>query len=86
MRLPHYESANSYAARIVTSERITPAETEEVREILIEVDAPGLLCAPGQSIGVIVPGQHAQGHRQHFRLYTIADTPQIGDHGRPRPR
>lgn len=84
MRLQDFESADSYTAKVLQSERITPSETEEVRDLLIEVDAPGLRCAPGQSIGVIVPGQHAQGHGKHFRLYTVADTPQEGDAGRPR--
>ena len=84
MRLQDYESADSYTANVLSSDRITPDETEEVRDMVIEVDAPGLSCAPGQSIGVIVPGQQAQGHQQHFRLYTIADTPQVGGDGRPR--
>jgi ferredoxin--NADP+ reductase len=84
MRLQDFESADSYTARIVHSDRITPADTEEVRDLLIEVDAPGLTCAPGQSIGVIVPGKQAQGHHRHFRLYTVADTPGSGEGGRPR--
>jgi ferredoxin--NADP+ reductase len=84
MRLQDFESGNSYTARVVSSDRITPPDTEEVREMLIEVDAPGLDYAPGQSIGVIVPGQHAQGHRKHFRLYTVADTPTLGEDGKPQ--
>lgn len=86
MRLQDFESADSYRATILSSERITPAETDEVRDLVIEVDAPALHYDPGQSIGVIVPGVHAQGHRKHFRLYTVADTPQQGDDGRPQLR
>lgn len=86
MRLQDFESADTYRAVLLSSERIKPAETEEVRDLLLQVDAPALHYQPGQSIGVVVPGVHAQGHRKHFRLYTVADTPQQGDDGRPRLR
>lgn len=84
MRLDDFATADSYAADVISSQRITPEETDEVRELLIEVDAPALHCEPGQSIGVMVPGRHEQGHPAHYRLYTIADTPTSGDSGRPR--
>jgi ferredoxin--NADP+ reductase len=85
MRLQDFDTGDTYTARVLSSERITPEESrEEVREIVLEVDRENFDYRPGQSIGVIISGDHAMGHKHHFRLYTVADIPSGTDGGRPR--
>jgi ferredoxin--NADP+ reductase len=83
--LSEYETEPRLAATVVSSERITTAESsEEVRDIVLEVDAESFPVQVGQSIGVIAPGSPAFGHEEHFRLYSVADLPERGPSGRPR--
>jgi ferredoxin--NADP+ reductase len=85
MRLEDFDTGTTYNARVLSSKRITPASSsEEVREIVLEVEREHFSYEPGQSIGVIVSGDHPQGHKHHFRLYSVADTPGGGDGSRPR--
>ena len=84
MRLEDFDTGISYNARVLSSQRITPANSsEEVREIVLEVEREHFDYQPGQSIGVIVSGDHPQGHKHHFRLYSVADTPR-STAGKPR--
>ena len=77
MRLQDFDTGDTYTAHVLSSERITPVESrEEVREIVLEVDRANFDYRPGQSIGVVISGDHALGHKHHFRLYTVADIPQ----------
>ena len=79
MRLEDYDTGSTYTAHVLSSQRITAeAASEEVREIVLEVQREGFEYRPGQSIGVIVPGDAALGHHHHFRLYSVADTPSHG--------
>ena len=65
-----------YAATVLSTVRITaPESDEEVREIVLDLDAPELDFSIGQSIGVIAPGQSEFGQREHVRLYSVADLP-----------
>ena len=57
-------------------------EKDEVRELVLEMEKPMELKA-GQSIGVLVYGTNPFGAPYHFRLYTIADTPEYTEDGRP---
>ena len=83
MRLDDYDKHERFTATVVSSERITPEEAEvEIREIVLEVDRADFAYAPGQSIGVLVPGPHELGHEIHFRLYSVADTRSA--EGKPR--
>lgn len=75
MRLQDYDTQNRYTATVVSSVRITPARTDEIRELVLDLDA-ALDVKPGQSVGVLAPGQAAFGQEHHFRLYTIADMPE----------
>ena len=85
MRLQDFDTGDSYTARVVSSARITPETSkEEVREIIMEVDRDNFSYRPGQTIGVIVSDNHAQGHKHHFRLYTVADIPSGVDAGKPQ--
>lgn len=84
MRLEDFDTGSTYEARVLSSQRITAEEAEEVREIILEVDREHFDYQPGQSIGLIVSGDHAQGHQHHFRLYTVADTSPRDNSGKPR--
>lgn len=85
MRLEDFDTGTRYTARVLSTQRITPASSpEEVREIVLEIERDHFDYQPGQSIGVIVSGNHPQGHKDHFRLYSVADAPQAANNGRPR--
>lgn len=72
-------------ATVVSSDRITPDESEdEVRELVLDVNRKNFQYEVGQSIGVIAPGDPAFGKPDHVRLYSVADLPETGDGGRPR--
>jgi ferredoxin--NADP+ reductase len=74
-RLEDYDTSNQFVGTVKESTRITPEDAEEVRDIILEVDNSNLELEPGQSVGVLVSGPHEFGHKEHFRLYTIADMP-----------
>ncbi len=85
MKLDDYNKQERYSATVISSERITPEESDaEIREIMLEVDHKDFAFHVGQSIGVITPGPHDLGHDEHFRLYSVADTPSISDSGLAR--
>lgn len=69
-------ASNTYPATLVSSARITPASTAEVRQIRLRVSEPAFYFPEGQTIGVLVPGPHPFGSKVHHRYYTIA-----GAHG-----
>lgn len=83
MRLEDFDTGSTYEARVLSSQRITSEQAEEVREIVLEVGREQFDYQPGQSVGVIVSGDHAQGHKHHFRLYSVADA---SEHGSGKPR
>ena len=93
MRLENYDTGEQFLARVLSNTPITAATaTDEVRELVLEVDRAHFDYAVGQSVGVIVPGPFKQagskpdmqlGHAHHFRLYTVADTPRQRDNGKP---
>lgn len=76
MLLQDYDTTIQFTATVVSTERITPASTDEVREIQLDLDKKGFLASAGQSIGVLAPGQKDFGQKHHFRLYTVADLPE----------
>jgi ferredoxin--NADP+ reductase len=92
MRLQDFDTGERYQARILSNTAITPpGAAEEVRELTLEVERSDFDYAIGQSVGVIVEGPFRQagrddlelGHTHHFRLYTVADTPQTNERGKP---
>ena len=84
-KLEEYDTTTRCKARLVSSERITPATSEEeVRELVLEIDRADFPYFLGQSVGVIVPGDAEFGKQEHFRLYSIADLPERGPSGLPR--
>jgi ferredoxin--NADP+ reductase len=82
-RLEDYDTSNQFVGTVKENTRITPEETEEVRDIILEVNDSNLELEPGQSVGVLVSGPHEFGHKDHFRLYTIADIPRKAKSGKP---
>lgn len=76
MQLNDFDTSKQHKAIVCDITRLTPNNSDDdVREIKLKVKSFPL-CQPGQSIGVIVHGPHDYGHKDHFRLYTLADTPQ----------
>lgn len=73
-------SANDITEAIVhTSERITPDSSDEVRRIVLRINAPSYYFLEGQSIGVMTPGPHPFGNKSHHRYYTIANAEKSAD-------
>ncbi|MCG8421318.1 MAG: FAD-binding oxidoreductase [Proteobacteria bacterium] len=76
MHLEDLDTSNRFTATVVSSQRITPAESvDEVRELVLDVASPALDLDVGQSIGVLAPGQKEFGQEHHLRLYSVADLP-----------
>ena len=86
MRLQDYDTTTRLRAAVVSSLRITPDTTDEVRELLLELDDADFVAEPGQSIGVLAPGQREFGQEHHFRLYSIADVLERTPEGQVRLR
>ena len=61
-------------AVLTESTRITPDETEEVREIKMMIDDPAFRAIPGQNIGIVFEGDEAFGSQPHIRHYSIVET------------
>ena len=84
MQLQDYPTEPRYAATVLSSEPITEeGASDEVREIVLEVDQHDFDFEVGQSIGVLVKGPQDFGGSVHHRLYTIADTPLPRSIGKP---
>lgn len=84
-QLADYDTTTRYKATVVSSTRITPeASSEEVRELVLDVDRPDFQYKVGQSVGVLAPGAPELGKESHFRLYSVADIPERTADGRPR--
>jgi ferredoxin--NADP+ reductase len=75
--LSDLDKSKTIQAEVINSERITPDDVAEVRSIIFKIRHPDFSYREGQHVGVIVPGPHAFGHDTHFRLYTIANSPQL---------
>ena len=65
-----------YQAVVRDSRRLTPENTDEVREILLEVIDPEFVCKVDQSFGVLVNVKNEFGKQTHHRLYSVADIPE----------
>jgi len=80
MRLEDYDTTDRFEATVLATERITPeTSADEVRELVLDFERAGFDADPGQSIGVLAPGQKEFGQTHHFRLYTVADLPERVD-------
>lgn len=74
-KLADLNTTQSFEATVLKTERLTPADTEEVREIQLEVQHPDFRCEVDQSFGVLINLKDDFGPRQHHRLYSVADVP-----------
>ena len=74
MQLTEYDISHTYKATVVSSERITDEDTDEVRHIVLNIADATFHFFEGQSIGVLVPGPHDFGNEHHLRLYSIASS------------
>jgi ferredoxin--NADP+ reductase len=84
-RLADFDTSERHHAEVISSVRLNPGSPDaEVRELVLEIDAPEFTCEVGQSLAVVVPGDPAFGAHEHVRLYSVADLPALGPSGRPR--
>jgi ferredoxin--NADP+ reductase len=68
-------------AKVIRHERLTaPDSPNDVRHIVYDISGSELQYVEGQSIGVLPPGEDANGKPHKLRLYSIA-SPGIGDDG-----
>ena len=58
-RLADFNTDNTFQATVLQSVRLTPANTEEIRELLLEVERPGIEFQVDQSFGVLVEARAA---------------------------
>lgn len=72
--LADFNTEKKYKATVKKTERLTPRDTEEVREIQLEVEH-GFECQVDQSFGVLVRTSGEFGKTSHHRLYSVADLP-----------
>ncbi len=86
MRVQDYDTSAQYHATVVATDRLTPEDTDEVRELVLDVPSNGTVFEVGQSVGVLAPGQDEFGQAQHLRLYSLSDLPEPRDGGRTRLR
>jgi ferredoxin--NADP+ reductase len=82
MRLQDYDTSTQVTGTVQTSVRITPENTDEVRELVVDVADPDFAPNPGQTVGILAPGDAEFGQDHHFRLYTVADRPQTPEGGK----
>lgn len=74
-----YNRGRPAVARVTGNYRLTdPAADNDVRHIILDFGATSFPVLEGQSIGVIVPGQDADGKPHAIRLYSIA-SPREGE-------
>ena len=73
--LADFDIETKYRATIKKTERLTPLDTEEIREIILQVDDPDFECKVDQSFGILVKSNGIFGNTMHHRLYSVADLP-----------
>jgi ferredoxin--NADP+ reductase len=77
--LQEHISENTCQAILKSTTRITPDDSDEVRQLVLEIADPAFRYGVGQNIGVLVPGPHEFGAPYHHRLYSIANPAQRGN-------
>ncbi|MTI41661.1 ferredoxin-NADP reductase [Fulvivirga lutimaris] len=73
--LSDYDIRKQYFATVKKTRRLSPENTEEVREIIIELKDPAFECEIDQSFGVLLDHKDEFGNTLHHRLYSVADLP-----------
>jgi ferredoxin--NADP+ reductase len=67
-------------ARVLSNERLTPRDCDDVRHIVFDLSGLGYRYCEGQCLGILPPGVDPRGHAQKLRLYSIASS-RAGDDG-----
>lgn len=76
-----YKPNSPLEAKVIKHERLTaPDSPNDVCHIVYDISGSELKYVEGQSIGVLPPGEDANGKPHKLRLYSIA-SPGIGDDG-----
>lgn len=78
-----YRVSRPAIARVISNERLTPTESDDVRHIVIDLDGLEYPYVEGQSMGVLTPGVDERGKANKLRLYSIASS-RLGDDGTGR--
>lgn len=73
--LSDFDTEKRYKAVVKNTVRLTPPDTDEVREIVLEVKDPEFECEVDQSFGVLSKATGEFGNELHHRLYSVADLP-----------
>ena len=73
--LADFNIEKKYEAVVKKTERLTPKNTEEIREILLEIKQADFKCDVDQSFGILVKAKSEFGNTFHHRLYSNADLP-----------
>jgi len=79
--LADLDTEKHYRATVIKTRRLTPADVEEIREIVLKTPAD-FACQVDQSFGVLVTAAGEFGNKYHHRLYSIADLPEQ-ENGKP---
>ena len=73
MNLEQFDLSRPFKANVISNELVTPkSQSEELRQLVLEINKPDFSCEAGQSIAVLVPGPHEFGNKDHVRFYSIA--------------
>ena len=76
-----YKPAAPWQATLLESRRLThPDSANEVRHLVFDLAGSEMRYLDGQSIGILPPGEDANGKPHKLRLYSIA-SPHCGDDG-----
>ncbi len=79
MRTTEYDISHPYKAQVLSNDRITPPDTDEVRHLVLSIPDATFNFVEGQSIGVLAPPSADFGNEHHLRLYSIASSRQGED-------
>jgi ferredoxin--NADP+ reductase len=74
--LTDLDTVGTHIATVRKTDRLTPDDTEEIREILIEVNDKKWKTKVDQSFGVLIETDGEFGLQRHHRLYSVADIPE----------
>jgi ferredoxin--NADP+ reductase len=74
--ITEFNTRHTYPANVKESRRLTPEDTEEIREILLELDNGNFSPEIDQSFGVLIEVDSEFGNTHHHRLYSVADLPE----------
>jgi ferredoxin--NADP+ reductase len=79
-----YKPTHPLVCRVLENRRLTDADSpNDVRHLVLDISNSDYSYVEGQSVGILPPGEDAQGKPHKLRLYSIA-SPAMGDDGQGR--